>query len=86
MSSLKLSLGAKSLLACRRGSCQHHEVSMELAVAWTWQSVKPPERAQACPADHELASLPWSSVVSLAWRIVFLLGQEALTSRSHLLG
>lgn len=66
MSSLKLSLGSESLLACQRGSCQHHEVSMELAVARTWQSVKPPERAQACPADHELASLPWSSVVSLA--------------------
>lgn len=66
MSSLKLSLGSESLLACQRGSCQHHEVSIELAVARAWQSVKPPERAQACPADHELASLPWRSVVSLA--------------------
>lgn len=64
MSSPKLSLGTESLLVCWRESCQHHEVlSMELA-AWAWQSVKPPERAWACPADHEVASLPW--------RIVFL--------------
>lgn len=62
MSSLKLSLGAKSLLACRRGSCQHHEVSMELAVAWTWQSVKPPERAQACPADPS-----WPPCLGALW-------------------